>query len=681
MMNQVYTAITFAPVQGFIEKSRKLRDLYGSSFILSYIASAICCKATDLGLWVVSPASINLTQGTPNQIIIKGNFPRQDAEEVLKSTWHGVTQACRQWIEDNVDGNYSWQREWNLWTNYAWEFFWGQGETMSAARSNLNEIKRSRNWSAINWTGESSTLSGADAIAIPSLCSTHPHSWNYQTQKTEIKEFYKNLSYAVGKNFIEHIIAQLKQNNKKIENRLIEKYGQGFILFVKDRFPKISQGERTELIHEYGAAIIDIDEELSIPELIKRLITLEVISVPLGIATEDIPETFRDLNRLNNKKNQSTIEPDNRWSGWFQGDGDKAGEYLKSLSNKQDANPDNDTHDFSMAMLKWGEESLKPSLNYTGKGRIIYAGGDDFLGVFYRTPPKTRFLVKLVKCVSYRLAKSQPESKQEIDEFNQEFNKKGLHQDVKLSSEIREGFAYIIKNENDSELKQALAEAGLNQIEAENLFKEPVLKPQECLDWFYKFNPDNHNALWKQHQKPIGVSVGFVWAAPGVPQRDILQHCRDVEKKAKKQGRNRLAIRILFNSGNHLDWVCPWWCLQEVLEGYCDRSWRILDGHREAGRQNGDRNQQTAKKANWGHIYADVAVLESRHAFKNQIDIAKALFGIYFPEQKYILEQHLWDSQGKTGILGNQEGDSKYTIEALNNWVINLAKIGFHLCQ
>ena len=29
MTDSIYTAITFAPVQGFIEKSRKLRDLYG----------------------------------------------------------------------------------------------------------------------------------------------------------------------------------------------------------------------------------------------------------------------------------------------------------------------------------------------------------------------------------------------------------------------------------------------------------------------------------------------------------------------------------------------------------------------------------------------------------------------------------------------------------------------------
>ncbi|TFI52645.1 hypothetical protein BLD44_020520 [Mastigocladus laminosus UU774] len=56
MTNQVYTAITFAPVQGFIEKSRKLRDLYGSSYLLSFLAWAICYVAECNDCKVVSPA-------------------------------------------------------------------------------------------------------------------------------------------------------------------------------------------------------------------------------------------------------------------------------------------------------------------------------------------------------------------------------------------------------------------------------------------------------------------------------------------------------------------------------------------------------------------------------------------------------------------------------------------------
>ena len=50
--------ITFAPVQGFISNSRKLRDLYGSSLLLSYLAKAILDDAQQrLGPdAVVSPA-------------------------------------------------------------------------------------------------------------------------------------------------------------------------------------------------------------------------------------------------------------------------------------------------------------------------------------------------------------------------------------------------------------------------------------------------------------------------------------------------------------------------------------------------------------------------------------------------------------------------------------------------
>ena len=44
----VYTAIGFAPVQGFIEKSRKLRDLFGASKILSYLSGKIVSKAKEI---------------------------------------------------------------------------------------------------------------------------------------------------------------------------------------------------------------------------------------------------------------------------------------------------------------------------------------------------------------------------------------------------------------------------------------------------------------------------------------------------------------------------------------------------------------------------------------------------------------------------------------------------------
>jgi CRISPR-associated protein Cmr2 len=584
-----YTVITFAPVQGFIEKSRKLRDLYGSSYLLSYLAWVICNAAEKHGCQVVSPALPNITQGMPNQIIIAGDFPKTEAESKLNQAWECVVETCREWIEENVKkidfrdekGNVTrtvtfdythWKRTWGLWKNYAWEFFWVQGnpgESISKVRKKLNEKKRGRNWTGINWQGESSTLSGADAIAYPKLGQiSDPRQYNYQQEKQDVKDFYTALSEKLGESFID---------------------------------PK---------------------EELSIPELIKRMITYESVSdklikkfrVAFGKnGTNNIeplieeikqltidlkPSSFKDLNRHKDDKNANTqIQGDRGFQGWFQGDGDKAGDYLKKYPER--------THDFSKEMRDWGKYFKNRPFEF---GRVIYAGGDDFLGVFY--------------------------------------NKEDAREE---------------------------------------------LEPKYCVDWFSEFKSKiwHQNKVKPEEQKKITVSVGFVWAFPGIPQRDVLQHCREAEKSAKNNGRDRIAFRVLFNNGNYLEWVCPWWLLETgLLSSYRDRS-------------------ENKPKPNWTHIYTDVAVLESRHAFDDDgLDVALGLLEIYFPVCKDILiieqekelklkPEHLWNEYDadnlliKTGILGDrkmyykensEDIDQTKVNKALTNWILNLAKVGFHLC-
>ncbi|WP_226889593.1 Cas10/Cmr2 second palm domain-containing protein [Nostoc sp. MG11] len=203
------------------------------------------------------------------------------------------------------------------------------------------------------------------------------------------------------------------------------------------------------------------------------------------------------------------------------------------------------------------------------------------------------------------------------------------------------------------------------------------LKPRYCVDWFKDFKPK----IWhgnEANKKKITVSVGFVWAFPGIPQRDVLQHCRDAEKSAKNNGRDRIAFRILFNNGNCLEWVCPWWLLETgLLSSYQDRE----------------------KKQNWTHIYNDVAVLESRHAFDgNGLDVALGLLEIYFPNYVNVFTDRHKQlhppkadlTQTQAGVLGakhlyykenSEEIDQTKVNKALTNWIINLAKVGFHLCQ
>ncbi|MCT7971765.1 Cas10/Cmr2 second palm domain-containing protein [Laspinema olomoucense] len=565
MNESCYTAITFAPVQGFIEKSRKLRDLYGSSFLLSYLSRILCQAAIQQDLKVISPAIIDVTQGTPNQIIIHGLFSKADAEATFKQGWQNIVETCRQWIEEQVSVfDYCWKREWKDWSHYAWEFFWATGDTITAAKEALNDIKRPRDWVGINWKGESSTLSGTDAIAWPKLGLVNPKIRPAKPEKQEIEEFYAALSQKLGESYL-------------------------------DRSPKFKllKGTGREIVaQKIGEAIITPREHLSIPELIKRLITVDAVAEKIQLeikhpsielseefiqkalqsTTIEIPEKpFKEVNR----------HEEESWTGWFQGDGDRMGKYLQELAAEGEETEREELTKFSKALMDWGEKDLKPYMKDSKLGRIVYAGGDDFMGVLFQSATSGK------------------------------------------------------------------------------------LTATECLQWFSDFHE-----LWKKHgyADKITVSVGFVWAAPNVPQRDVLQHGREAEQSAKKCGRDRLALRVLFNSGNHLEWVCPWRFL-DILSAYRDRS---------------------QKTQNWAHIYQDVAMLEARHAFtKQQINIAEALVDIYFPGYKDILYRKNWfNTVGSAGILGEPENHyeqgeiSQYKFNAaVNEWIINLAKVGFHLCS
>ena len=58
----------------------------------------------------------------------------------------------------------------------------------------------------------------------------------------------------------------------------------------------------------------------------------------------------------------------------------------------------------------------------------------------------------------------------------------------------------------------------------------------DCVKFLSRFKTDtwNEGKSQPEEKKKITVSVGFVWASPDIPQRDVLQHCRLAEKSAKK---------------------------------------------------------------------------------------------------------------------------------------------------
>ena len=512
-MSDVYTAVSFAPVQGFIERSRKLRDLYGASLILAYLSQRLAEAAeAEIDCQVISPALIQVQEGMPNRILIQGNLNRNVISNALSASWKQMLITCQAWLEKHLDfevEDFCWQQEWEKWQRYTWEVFWGQGSTPSEAMSDLEQRKLKRDWTGINWTGDSSSLTGTDAIAwhrLGALNSEPGRSLN-SSERQGLQEFYRQLAWVL---------------DDPSRNRATSMPSDAAI-----------EGK-----------FIAINERLSIPELVKRLITYGPIAQKIGMT--ELTKGFTEISREAGD-----------WTGWFMGDGDKVGDMLKSIGDDNVAQ-----EAFSRAMRTWGKD-FKDKFP-RDFGRVVYAGGDDFLGVIYN-------------------------------------------------------------NEKDS---KTLA--------------------SESFTWLKQFKKQ-----WQTHGQKINVSMGFVWAAHRVPQRDILQHCREAEKLAKQIGRDRLTMRVIFNSGQYVQWDCPWACLG-LLDRYSAR-----DGSQ-----------------NWTHLYKDWAHLKSRHSIRFQtvgncsVDrtLAISLLDFYFDGWKEYIPK--W-----ADVVGDNEDAT------IVKWIDDLVQVGWQLCS
>ena len=573
-----YTAISFAPVQGFIEKSRKLRDLYGASLILSYLSQKIAEDIEQMPVAkVISPASIHVQEGMPNRILVRGFVDRDRVKNILLKHWQHLLRVCREWVEENLDipkKNYQWSQkeeqiakqkgEWERWGSYTWELFWGTGDTPQAAMEDLETRKLKRDWTAINWVGESSSLSGTDAIAWNRLGQEHsqPGRSLSDEEQRELERFYLRLAW---------ILDDLRR--------------------AKEPFPS-DEDLKNHFKAEDGGKFITHRERLSVPELVKRLATLPKLAKKTGLT--DLDEGFKDIYRETGY-----------WTGWFMGDGDKVGDKLKQLADQHPNDPeqrDRNLTRFTESMRNWGQEFKdKQDLFPQGKGRIVYAGGDDFLGVLYSEEPQNK--------------QEKPEKVKPIEAWNWLLN----------------------LPEQWKELQATLA-------------SELELKEKNRFTY----------------------SVGFVWAGHQVPQRDVLQHCREAEKRAKSLGRDRVTIRVVFNSGQHVQWTCPWDYLH-ILQNYRDR----------------DGNTWGNKYLNWTHVYSDWEHLKNRHAIslqdKDNVDerIALELFDLYFGDRS-----PRTDGLRPVSCDYFSEGDNcqhitgePYSATAIIKWIDGLVKVGWQLCS
>jgi len=83
----------------------------------------------------------------------------------------------------------------------------------------------------------------------------------------------------------------------------------------------------------------------------------------------------------------------------------------------------------------------------------------------------------------------------------------------------------------------------------------PVTSPLEppCDGWVRR-----GNEIYPVPGEKMDFSLGVVIAQRRIPQSLWHRNLNQAYKQAKKLGRNRVCVRVLFNSGQSLEWVCPW---------------------------------------------------------------------------------------------------------------------------
>jgi CRISPR-associated protein Cmr2 len=113
--------------------------------------------------------------------------------------------------------------------------------------------------------------------------------------------------------------------------------------------------------------------------------------------------------------------------------------------------------------------------------------------------------------------------------------------------------------------------------------------------------------------------MGLVWTEGQVPQREALAQLREAERHAKQAGRDRFALRVLFKSGRHLEWICPWRFLLRLQAATPKESgfWRQLSGDLEQLQARAGLDGSTARTL-WQAYFSDRLALPTDVELGNQ---------------------------------------------------------------
>ena len=152
--------------------------------------------------------------------------------------------------------------------------------------------------------------------------------------------------------------------------------------------------------------------------------------------------------------------------------------------------------------------------------------------------------------------------------------------------------------------------------------------------WVQYTDKQDNQKIYPVPGQHMTFSLGVVIAQRRIPQSLWHRNLNEAYKAAKSAGRDRVCVRVLFNSNQTLDWVCPWplWDLLMSLEPSQGKEteqkealnrWEKLLGYMESVRlkQPDLRTAETALELLWQSIGLNLTWQQVRDAVRHDRSI------------------------------------------------------------